>query len=169
MKVTSKAQGRLTTGYLTLDGNVLDRVAGKQQLRSPEREYRFWRAGHDDRVRTQQLLCAAARIPVFLGKAVANYTVADWMSNGIRDCAGGCRARQPSRHVPGTLGKAIARLGGIPNPTGWSNTEEGRLIDLYIEERDKTNMTDAANRATRIGDCVHNGTLSDGRGSFIPA
>jgi hypothetical protein len=44
--------GRLTTGLLSLDGRRLDTSQQKEVLRQPIWAYRFWRAGHDDAVRS---------------------------------------------------------------------------------------------------------------------
>ena len=44
-------------------------------------------------------------------------------------------------HVPGTLETAIGNLAGNPDPTNWTDAQEGELIDLYIDARNDTNMT----------------------------
>jgi hypothetical protein len=112
MKITSQGNGRLTTGYLTLDGKALDSPAEKQQLRAAEWAYRFWRAGHDDRVRLSELVCAGTRLPVFLNDQIRGHAVSAWFTSeqGIALVLDE-HVNRPG-HVPGTLGSAIGRLGG---------------------------------------------------------
>ena len=43
------------------------------------------------------------------------------------------------------------------------------MIDLYIDARNDTNMTNRQLRAANITRCVHDGTLSVKRGSFVTA
>jgi Bacterial SH3 domain len=155
------------TGYLTIDGTTLRSPDDKEQLRGAEWAYRFWRAGHDQVVRLCQLQLVAARIDLFSQRHVAGFTVADWLTSEYGVALVLDEHVNRPGHVPDTLGKAIAKLPPNPGPTGWSDAEEGRLIQLYIEERDATNMTNPAQRAAQIADCVHDGTLSDGRGSFV--
>jgi hypothetical protein len=159
--------GQLATGFLTLAGKRLESPADKAQLRSPEWAYRFWRAGHDDRVRVSQLGCAASRILVFHGLIARGYPISAWLTSeqGIALVLDE-HVNRPG-HVPDTLEAAIGRLGAKPDPTKWGTAEEARLIEIYCDEREKTNMTDPDKRAGRIADCVLDGTLSDIRGSFV--
>ena len=161
----SSGGGQLATGFLTLAGKRLG-ASEKEQLRSAEWAYRFWRAGHDDKIRMSQLRCAASRIAIFLKLPAKGHPISAWLRSeeGIALVLDQ-HVNRPG-HVPDTLEVAIGRLGGSPDPAGWSTAEEARLIDLYCEEREKTTMTDAAKRAGRIADCVLDGTLSDQRGSF---
>jgi hypothetical protein len=65
------------------------------------------------------------------------------------------------------LGKAGQDQPGSVTPTGWTGTEEHRLIDEYLRKRSGTNMTDSAKRAAKITDFVHTAMLSDERNSFV--
>ena len=50
-----------------------------------------------------------------------------------------------------------------------SDADEAKLIDLYIDARNQTNITNPQLRAANITGCVHDRTLSDARGSFVAA
>jgi hypothetical protein len=152
-----------------VNGTALNRAALKEQLRAAPWCYRLWRAGHDDLVRRCELVHAAARIERFHQKPVAGFTVADWLSSeyGIALVLDE-HVNRPG-HVPGTLETAIGNLAGNPDPTNWTDAQEGELIDLYIDARNDTNMTNPQLRAANITRCVHDGTLSAKRGSFVTA
>jgi hypothetical protein len=157
------------TGVLVVNGTALNRAALKEQLRAAPWCYRLWRAGNDDLVRRCELVHAAARIERFHQKPVAGLTVADWLSSeyGIALVLDE-HVNRPG-HVPGTLETAIGNLAGNPDPTNWTDAQEGELIDLYIDARNDTNMTNPQLRAANITRCVHDGTLSAKRGSFVTA
>ena len=57
-------------------------------------------------------------------------------------------------HVPGTLAKAVSRMGGASDPQHWSDDDEARLLDLYVELRAATSMTDSDKRAHVIFEAV---------------
>jgi len=156
-------------GFLTLSGAVLKTAGDKEQLRAVEWAYRFWRAGQDETVRACELELAASRIPGFLRLPVMGHTVGDWLSSEYGVALVLDEHVNRPGHVPGTLRTAIAGLGQNIDPAGWGDTEEATLIERYITARDATSMTDPAQRAIAIGDCVHRGTLSEGRGSFASA
>jgi len=157
------------TGVLVLNGTALNHAGQKSQLRAAPWCYRLWRAGHDDVVRRCELIHAAARIQQFHQKEVADLTVADWLTSeyGIALVLDE-HVNRPG-HVPGTLETAIGNLPGNPDPTNWTDAEERQLIDLYIDARDETNMTNPKQRAANITRCVHDGALSAKRGSFVTA
>ena len=169
-KLGSKLSGSgAVTGLLTLDGKELQTSADKAQLRSPAWAYRFWRAGHDEGVRRCELALAAARIAQFRDMQVKGHAISDWISSEYGTALILDEHVNRPGHVPGTLETAIlAMKGGKPlDPTGWTTAEEGKLIAHYLDAREATSMTDPAQRATRITDCVHDATLSDARGSFV--
>jgi len=57
-------------------------------------------------------------------------------------------------------------LGSDRNPDTWTDQDKGTLMDIYIQRRNNTNMTDSQNRADRIRAAVTAGLASDKRGSF---
>jgi hypothetical protein len=154
------------TGFLTLAGAMLNDATDKEQLRGAEWAYRFWRAGQDDTVRACELNLAAARVPLFLQAPVAGHVVGDWLSSEYGVALVLDEHVNRPGHVPGTLKTAIDGLAPGADPTTWGDQEEAELIRRYIAARAATNMTDPANRATSIGDCVSAGAMSDKRGSF---
>jgi hypothetical protein len=160
-------EGAAKAGFLTLDGAALKEAADKDKLRAVEWAYRFWRAGQDDTVRACELNLAAARVSGFLRQLVAGHPVGDWLSSeyGVALLLDE-HVNRPG-HVPGTLKSAVDSLPPGTDPTGWGDPEEADLIGRYITAREATNMTQPAERAISIGDCVHAGTLSDKRGSFV--
>jgi len=73
-------------------------------------------------------------------------------------------------HVPKTLAAALESLASkmdIDGPENWGSREEEKLISVYLELREKTSMTDSAERGKRILDKKNLGAVSDKRGSFI--
>ena len=110
-----------------------------------------------------------ARIQQFHQKEVADLTVADWLTSeyGIALVLDE-HVNRPG-HVPGTLETPIGNLPGNPDPTNWTDAGERQFIDLYIDARDETNMTNPKQRAANITRCVHDGALSAKRGSFVTA
>lgn len=154
-----------TTGYLVLNGVVLDTAARKLQLRGPTWAYRFWRAGHHHDMRACELSFAAGRMTRFLDAKAAGVAVRRWFTSeqGVALVLDE-HVNRPG-HVPGTLASAIARIGAT-DPTNWKTADEARLIAAYVLARKATNMTHPIQRAERIADAVNQNTLSDDRGSF---
>ena len=73
-------------------------------------------------------------------------------------------------HVPGTLGAALRQLttgSGLPDPTGWTDADEAKLLDLYLEARNGTSMT--ASEAALTGSARPRTLVSSSRrrGSFV--
>lgn len=161
--------GFLPTGYFSLDGVPLKTEAQKEKLRTLEWAYRFWRAGHNDIVRLMQIKQAMGRINVFYrsprhpinGRFIADYVTSECGVALLLDQ----HVNRPG-HVPGTLAKAVSRMGGASDPQHWSDDDEARLLDLYVELRAATNMTDSDKRAHVIFEAVDNHILSNQRGSF---
>jgi hypothetical protein len=160
------------TGHLILNGDRLDTAAKKAVLRSPLWAYRFWRAAHDDDVRACQVRHALGRIdrfydlPVKPGRPVRQYLTSELGVSLVLDE----HVNRPG-HVPGTVAAAVDDLvggGGNADPTGWTDADEGTLIDLYIQRRNQTNMTDPDKPADNVKKAVAAGLLSAARGSFKP-
>ena len=146
---------------------VLNSDADKEQLRAAAWCYRLWRAGHDDAVRRCELVHAASRVQQFLEKVTNGRTVGEWLTSeyGIALVLDE-HVNRPG-HVPATLGTAIGNLPPHQDPSQWGDADEAALIDLYIEARNQTKMTNPQLRSANITGCVHDRTLSDARGSFI--
>jgi hypothetical protein len=72
-------------------------------------------------------------------------------------------------HVPGTLARAVAQLVaqlGGDTPQTWADAQEARLINLYLQQRALTSMTNSDARAKSILQAVNAGLASNHRGSF---
>ncbi len=162
-------------GRFSLNVRVLRSAADKEVLRSLEWPYRFWRAGHDPAVRRAEIEHAIARIDVFYrnpGKRVRNRFVADYVTSEYGVALLLDQHVNRPGHVPGTLHKAADRIAqelGSDDPTNWGFAEEKRLLDLYLQFRAQTSMTDQAQRAERTKMAVSSGLASDQRGSFVMA
>ena len=154
-----------TTGYLVLNGVVLNTAARKLQLRGPTWAYRFWRAGHHHDMRACQLSFAAARLARFLDLKAVGVPIRRWLTSeqGVALVLDE-HVNRPG-HVPGTLQLAITKIGAT-SPAAWRSADEACLIEAYVVARKNTNMTDPIKRAERIADAVRQNTLSDDRGSF---
>ena len=169
-KLDTLVQTNELTGHLLLDGHRLDTIMAKAQLRKPEWAYRFWRAGHHVDFRTAQLVLAASRIKRFIKISVAGHDVGEWLTSqyGIALVLDE-HVNRPG-HVPGTLETALKKLFADPvtvqDPASWTEADESRLIEAYIEVREGTSMTNSTARARLIGECTRTGQLSDDRGSF---
>jgi hypothetical protein len=164
--------GALPVGLFQLHGTVLQNPAQKQQLRMLEWAYRFWLAGHDEAVCQAQIEHAMARVDVFYKnptKKIRNRFIADYVTSEFGVALILDQHVNRPGHVPGTLARAVDKLTaelGSDDPQHWTDTEERRLLDLYIQLRAQTNMTDSNNRADRIRQAVRDGLASDRRGSY---
>ena len=160
-------------GRFSLNGRVLRTAADKEVLRALEWPYRFWRAGHDPAVRRAEIDHAIDRIAVFYrnpGKRVRDRFVADYVTSEYGVALLLDQHVNRPGHVPATLRKAadaIAQELGTDDPTNWGFAEEKRLLDLYLQVRAQTSMTDQAQRAQRTKVAVSSGLASDQRGSFV--
>jgi hypothetical protein len=173
IKVPTPKPGVLHTGFMVLGGKTLTSPEDKAVLRDPVWAYRFWRAAHDNSFRACQIQHAVSRIDVFhnapialpIGLAVKDYLTSEYGIALLLDQ----HVNRPG-HVSKTLAAGIAQFikqGGAADPTSWSTEDENAMLDLYIAERAKTNMTDSDKRADSIRQAVVDKVVSDQRGSFI--
>lgn len=164
--------GRVPVGVLSLNGKPLGTAAAKEEIRSLEWAYRFWRAGHDGDVRAAQIEHAAKRLDSFYrlpsprlrGRDIATYITSEYGIALILDE----HVNRPG-HVPGTLADALDELAthaDVDQPQAWADHEEQELLSIYLERRATTTMTDAAKRGETVRTAVTAGTISNRRGSF---
>ena len=165
------------TGFFMLNGATLRKAADKEtKLRTLEWAFRFFQAGHDDAVRQVQVEHAAGRIDLFYRKvAVRNRVIADYVTSEFGVALILDEHVNRPGHVnppPGqksTIGKAIDQFvseRGSDDPENFTDSDEGRLLDIYLQIRKGTNMTDSEKRANTVGDAVNAGLASDKRGSY---
>ena len=164
--------GNLTVGFLTLAGKTLDSPEAKTSLREALWAYRFWRAGHDNAVRTCQIEHALSRIDAFYDATIAlagdgttrgvnQYITSEYGVSLLLDE----HVNRPG-HVPGTLQRGIADYVSDTHradPAAWTSDDECKVIDFYLQIRQGTGMTDSKKRA----DTIAKGGVSTQRGSFV--
>jgi SH3 domain-containing protein len=162
--------GSPPTGLFTLRGTPLTTAAQKEQLRTPDWAYRFWRAGHDDTVRRAEVEHAMARIQVFYrspARLIGQRFIGDFATSELLVALLLDQHVNRPGHVPQTLAQAIAKLQGAPaDPGAWTDAIERKLCDLYLQCRTSTSMTDSQKRGDAIRRGVTRGVISDRRGSF---
>jgi hypothetical protein len=166
-------QGKLPVGFLTLAGNRLDSPEAKTSLREGVWAYRFWRAGHDNTVRTCQIEHALTRIDAFYdatitlsdggtARSVSKYITSEYGISLLLDE----HVNRPG-HVPGTLQRGISNYvtdTHRADPTAWTTDDERKVLEAYLQIRAGTSMTDSDSRAKMIAKSGH---VSTERGSFV--
>jgi Bacterial SH3 domain len=171
----SSPSGQTPTGFFSLNGDVVNTAAEKQsKLRTLEMAFRFFRAGQNDTMRQVQIEHAASRIDLFYrdpSHRIRNRFIADFVSSEFGVALLLDEHVNRPGHVPGTLAGAVDQFiasTGKSDPTTWTTQDEAALLNIYIQRRNNTNMTDSNNRANRIRQAVTNGLASAERGSFQP-
>lgn len=169
----SNAPGQTPTGFFSLNGVPIKAAADKEhKLRTLERAFQFFKAGQDDTMRQVEVEHAASRIDLFYrdashrirGRFIADFVTSEFGVALILDQ----HVNRPG-HVPSTLAGAVDQFiaaSGNSNPATWTDQDERRLLNMYIQRRNSTSMTDSQNRADKIRQAVTAGRASDARGSF---
>ena len=166
--------GITPTGFVLLNGAKLLSVTQKQQLRTLEWAFRFWKAGANNVVRQIQIQHASDRIDLFYrsprhmigSRFIADYVTSEFGVALILDQ----HVNRPG-NVPATIASAVTKFVaqlGSDNPASWGDAEETDLLNIYIQLRANTTMTDSTDRANRIRQAVAAGKASNKRGSFQP-
>lgn len=168
----SESTSHVARGRFSLKGRILRTASEKEVLREHIWAYRFWCAGEDADVREVQIHHAMDRLNTFyrhpgkpvLGRPVADYITSQYGVALLLDQ----HVNRPG-HVHKILEQAIDRFyrqGRSKTPESWSIADELHLLDIYLELRHQTSMTDSRQRAQRTLDAVRVGLASDQRGSF---
>lgn len=161
--------GIIPTSFFSLGGEALKTEDQKEKLRTLEWAYRFWLSGQDDQVRSVQIRQAMDRVNVFYSSPqhhINNRNISDYVSS---ECGVALLLDQHVNrpgHVPKTLQQALDKVGNSGEPEGWTDEDEKHLLEIYIDLRASTSMTDSNKRAQVTLEEVRNGTISDRRGSF---
>jgi hypothetical protein len=161
--------GTPPAGFFKLQGTALKTPAQKEQLRTLEWAYRFWLAGHDDAVRRTQVEHAMERVDLFYrdpGYKIRGRPIADYVSSEVGVALILDEHVNRPGHVPGTLAKAVNQFVaslGSDAPENWTDTQEKKLLDTYVQLRNQTNMTDSKKRAETV---AKSGLASNKRGSY---
>jgi len=165
--------GVVPTGSLLLNGQRLATPTDKERLRNVDWAYRFYRAGHDRTVRRVQIEHAVSRLDTFYRepkKGIRRRVVADYVTSEYGVALLLDQHVNRPGHVPVTLLQAVDELAqhtDVARPELWTDHEERELLNLYLERRAMTNMTDSVKRADAITRAVRQGVISDQRGSFV--
>jgi hypothetical protein len=172
LKVTTPQPGVTPTGFFSLSNVILNTTAAKEKLRTLEWAYRFWISGADDDVRQAQIEHAIGRIDLFYRDArhkIGNRFIADYVTSEFGVALILDQHVNRPGNVPATIAKAVAQqvqLLGKDEPDTWGDAEEARLLDIYIQLRASTSMTDSTQRANNIRQAVAAGLASGKRGSY---
>ena len=171
----SKPPGQTPTGFFSLNGAVISTAASKQsKLRTLEMAFRFFRSGQNDTMRQVEVEYAASRIDLFYRSSshkIRNLFIADFVSSEFGVALILDQHVNRPGHVPSTLAGAVNQFinsTGKSDPTTWTDQDEASLLNIYIQRRSSTTMTDSNQRANRVRQAVNNGLASDKRGSFQP-
>ncbi len=167
--------GQTPTGFFSLNGAVIKTAAAKEnKMRTLEMAFRFFSAGKDKTMRQAEVEYAASRIDLFYRDAhhkINNLFIADFVSSEFGVALILDEHVNRPAHVPGTLAGAVSQFitaTGKSDPSTWTTHDEASLLNIYIQRRNTTSMTDSQKRANRIRQVVTNGHASDARGSFQP-
>lgn len=177
LQIDPPSNGAIRRGFLVLDGQVLNTPARKAKIRTPIWAYRFWRAGHDDDVRTSAIEHGMGRIKAFYGvktPALKGKALADFITSEVGVAHLLDQHINRPGHVPGMMAAAInafVKSSGKKDPASWTDADEKGVIASYLVARRTdprpAKMTDSKKRAERIQKFVDDGILSDRRGSFV--
>jgi hypothetical protein len=167
--------GQTPTGFFSLNGAVIKSAADKQsKLRTLEMAFRFFSAGKDPAMRQVEIEYAASRIDLFYREAnhkIRNLFIADFVSSEFGVALLLDEHVNRPGHVPSTLAGAVNQFinaGAKSDPTTWTDQDEANLLNIYIQRRASTTMTDSTSRANRVRQAVTKGLASAKRGSFQP-
>ena len=171
----SSPPGQTPTGFFSLNGAVINTAASKQsKMRTLEMAFRFFRAGQNDTMRQVEVEYAASRIDLFYRDSshkIRNIFIADFVSSEFGVALILDEHVNRPGHVPGTLAGAVTQFissTGKSDPTTWTDQDETSLLNIYIQRRNNTSMTDSNDRANRVRQAVNSGLASDKRHSFQP-
>ena len=170
-----------------MNNDQINTEAKKNQFRSLLWAYRFWRAGHDDVVRKVEIDHTIRRIPLVRdAQSVKIGTTNYALKNIVKSQYGTALLLDEHTNRPfhvaytslitATIQQAVAALAGVTggidlDPANWTDADELKLLNKYIEKRNARpddRMTDTATRAQNMTDLADDGTLSKVRGSYVP-
>jgi hypothetical protein len=160
------------SGYILLGGKKLVTSADKEQLRTNEWAYYFWKSGQDTKVQSIQVEHALSRIGTFY-KSESYKPNGYYISDLVTSEYGVALILDNHVNRPGYVSPCLAQAmtqAGLVDPGKWGTAEEGKLLDLYLTIRETyghSPMTDANKRAQVVKKYLDSGTISRQRGSFL--
>ena len=158
-------------GFFTLNGKRLSTPVAKEQLRSYEWVFYFWKSGQDQLVKSIQIQHALSRLSRFYknnnvkanGHFISDLVTSEYGVGLLLDN----HVNRPA-YVKPCIEKAMNQA-NLPDPKNWGTAEERKLIKAYLQIREtygKYPMTDADKRAGVTKKYLDSGIISDKRGSF---
>jgi len=158
-------------GNFTLNGKKLSTSADKEQLRSYEWVFYFWKSGQDSPVKSIQIQHALSRLNSFYrtdkvkvnGHFISDLVTSEYGVGLLLDN----HVNRPA-YVKHCIKKAMNQT-NLKKPKNWGTAEERKLINAYLKIREtygKYPMTDADRRADVTKKYLDKGIISDKRGSF---
>jgi len=159
------------TGFISLDGQVLNSSSRKEKIRNATWAYRFWKAGQDEIVMALEVEHAASRINAFYKSSaykVDRYYISDLVKSeyGVALLLDN-HVNRPS-YLVDTL-KSALKNSDLTSPDNWDTKDEEAFLKEYLTIRKihgSTPMTDSDRRTAVTKKSVSNGTISKERGSF---
>ena len=165
-----------TTGFLVLNGQVVNSTAEKAQFRKPEWCFRFWKAGRNPKVQAVSVDHAHSRIGTFAraksyqvhGHDIADVVTSEYGMALVLDN----HVNRPG-FIAGCLRDAVTAAGlKSKEPASWNTDDERAMITHYLKIRQtyrskhSSPMTDAKKRGDRTKKYLTKGIISDKRGSY---
>ncbi len=158
-------------GNFTLNGKKLSTSADKEQLRSYEWVFYFWKSGQDSLVKSIQIQHALSRLNSFYrtdkvkvnGHFISDLVTSEYGVGLLLDN----HVNRPA-YVKPCIEKAMNQT-NLNKPQNWGTAEERKLINAYLKIREtygKYPMTHADKRADVTKKYLDKGIISDKRGSF---
>ncbi len=158
------------SGYLELNGKKIRSAILKEQFRTPQWAFHFWRAGNTPEMFATQLLHAIDGLQNFYygGKEIYGNSLSQIITSeyGVALLLDNYRYRPG--YVRDCLKEAMDQT-GLLDPGGWTSQEEQMVLETYVKNRPsfgKYPMEDALYRAKMTQSFLDRGILSAERGSF---
>jgi len=164
------------TGLLTLNGVTIDQKHEKEQFRTADWAYYFWRAAQQSQVQAVQVEHALSRLQDFYWSSSSRYAIGGLpLSNIITSEYGVAlildnHVNRPA-YVKPCIEQAMQQT-GLTQPFSWTTSEERRVLSAYLSVRETYShgsagpMTDARKRAESTRRYLTQGVISEERGSF---
>jgi len=164
------------TGLLTLNGTPISSTSQKEQFRKPEWAFYFWKAGQSADIQVSQIEHALARLKDFYWSTSSSYAINGMPLSQIITSEYGVallldnHVNRPA-YVKPCVEQAMQRT-GLTNPAQWGSNEENKVINAYLDIRVTYSsgtagpMTKARERAQVTQKYLHQGIISNNRGSF---
>ncbi|MCB0588530.1 MAG: peptidoglycan-binding protein [Phaeodactylibacter sp.] len=148
-----------TYGFISLGGKTVHTRAQKEQFRSPEWGFRFWHAGQDPRIQAVEIGHALSRLNNFYWKEkdkLRGFTLAQLINSEYGVALLIDQNVNRGVDVFFTVGDVLDGF-DLDNVDNWSDEEEQRLLEKYLERRVRTHMHDPQLRAGRIREMAGEG------------